>query len=153
MNPAVVKRQNLMAVAMWQVCLGKEPITIGLLQLTTVPKEDTTRVNRCLPKLISRKVCCYWHWKFAQPPWFVYIREVNWAEHTVMANQIVPGFTLHAWVAPCSLCNGGLVRLRHQKLAVRQRCPLQHPMKPECCLWETTQTFWEVSKCWPRNGN
>lgn len=35
MNPAVVKRHNVMAVAMRQVKLGKEPIAIGLLQIRT----------------------------------------------------------------------------------------------------------------------
>lgn len=35
MNPAVVKIQNVMAVTTWPVQKGKEPITIGLLQIRT----------------------------------------------------------------------------------------------------------------------
>lgn len=61
---------------------AKSPLTLACYrsELTSVAKEDTTRVNSCLPKLTSRKVCCYWHQKFAQSLWYVCSREVKWAE-------------------------------------------------------------------------
>lgn len=71
---------------------AKSPLPLACYwsELASAPREDTTRVNRCLPKSSSRKVYCYWHQKFAQPPWYGYIREVDGAERTAVAELNCP---------------------------------------------------------------
>lgn len=136
---------------------AKSPLPLACYwsELASAPREDTTRVNRCLPKSSSRKVYCYWHQKFAQPPWYGYIREVDGAECPAVAELNCP-----RTCPPCLSSSMFFLQWWTCEPEASEACCETEMSTPESneasMLLEGTiqdyKAFWEVFKCWPRSG-